>query len=109
MNLVISKTDLTFDKNLAEGLCKKLGNQIVKEGEIPTKIKTVDDEYTALDVVARFLLNYKFEMWENLVVLYLIYDQMEANELYFEDLEDAYHRFVTDVFAFQIYEHYLGY
>ena len=100
---------LVIDDNKVHDLYKSLGDQIVKAGRIPTQIITKQDEFAAREECKRFLLNYEFQMWENLVVIYLMYQHMGVKKLFFEDLEDTYYRFVHDELSMRIFRDYIGY
>ena len=101
--------NLTIDESKVKNLYQNLGNKIVKEGRLPVSILTKEDELAAREECRRFLLNYEFQMWENLVVIYLMYQHMGVKKLFFEDLEDTYYRFVHDELSMRIFKDYVGY
>lgn len=97
---------VVVDNIKVQSLYKNLGGKIVKEGNLPAQIKTDEEKEAAGHEVRRFLLNYQFQMWENLVVVYLMYQEMKIEKLFFEDLEDTYYQFIHDKLPKLILDNY---
>ena len=63
------KNDITIDEELSQVFYKTLGGKIIEEGKLPSQISSPEEEKAAEYECRRFLLNYQFEKWENLVVI----------------------------------------
>ena len=99
--------EIIINSEKIQNLYQNLGDKITKEGNLPPRIQSDAEKKAAEYECRRFLLNYQFQMWENLVVVYLMYQSLKITKLFFEDLEDSYYRFIHDVLPKQILENYL--